>query len=179
MSALMRYILMKDISLFFLFNQRLHSNLLYIFMRWVTEMGSPIFAVGLTLYFLILSKNQSHLTGIKMAAILIFSQMVVQLTKRIVNRPRPYQALENVCDSKTTRCVYSFPSGHTCAAFSMAFVLADSFPFLSISFLGLAGLVGISRIYLGAHYPTDVLAGIVIAYASLAAEKFLFFSSLF
>jgi len=54
---------------------------------------------------------------------------------------------------------YSFPSGHTSASFAIATTIAFNMPRLSIVAFILAFAIGISRIYLGVHYPTDVMAG--------------------
>ena len=58
---------------------------------------------------------------------------------------------------------YSFPSGHTGTSFAAAVVLFLSYPKkYSFWFLVLAFLIGFSRLYVGVHYPTDVLAGALI-----------------
>ncbi len=56
----------------------------------------------------------------------------------------------------------SFPSGHTASAFAFATGAADSHPILSAPLLGLAMLVGYSRVHTGVHYPADVLVGAFI-----------------
>jgi undecaprenyl-diphosphatase len=58
----------------------------------------------------------------------------------------------------------SFPSGHAIYAFMMATLLAYWFPRSQIIFFLLAGFIGWTRIYLGLHYPTDVIAGGLLGY---------------
>ena len=54
---------------------------------------------------------------------------------------------------------FSFPSGHTAAAFMFAWLLAAYYPEFTACYLILASGIGISRVLLGVHYPTDILAG--------------------
>ncbi|HDZ11068.1 MAG TPA: phosphatase PAP2 family protein, partial [Bacteroidetes bacterium] len=61
---------------------------------------------------------------------------------------------------------YSFPSGHTAAAFLMAQLLGYQLPFLVLPLYILAGLIGYSRIYLRVHYPLDVFFGAVLGFVS-------------
>jgi len=58
----------------------------------------------------------------------------------------------------------SFPSAHTAFAFMMAVLLSRWFPRYQFIFFIIAGLIGWTRIYLGLHYPTDVIAGALLGY---------------
>lgn len=66
---------------------------------------------------------------------------------------------------------FSFPSGHTSAAVAVAVALTGANPTMGLAASGFAFVVGISRIYLGAHYPLDVTAGALLgAFAGLLSH---------
>ncbi|MDI9341260.1 MAG: phosphatase PAP2 family protein [Sediminibacterium sp.] len=88
--------------------------------------------------------------------------------KYAVNRPRPYVTYPNDIIKRSEQGPYSFPSGHTAAAFSTATALSLSAKkwWVTVPAYTYAGLIGYSRMRLGAHYPGDVLAGILIGITS-------------
>jgi undecaprenyl-diphosphatase len=93
---------------------------------------------------------------------LVLSHLLVQVVKRTVGRPRPSRGIAGAAlIVEPDR--FSFPSGHAAAAMSVAFVYASAYPSLAVPLVALATAVGISRVFLGVHYPGDVLIGQVIA----------------
>lgn len=86
--------------------------------------------------------------------------------KHLVKRDRPCQVLTNVTQRVIPADQFSFPSGHTAASFAIAVLISYHFAILAPFVITWAMLVGLSRIYLGVHYPTDILAGMFIGIAS-------------
>lgn len=96
--------------------------------------------------------------------------------KHLVGRPRPFVTLDlEAHDTLIASTSYSFPSGHATVAFVGAFVLAWRYPRLRWALFGFASLVALSRVHLGVHYPSDVLAGsalgCLIGYGAVRAFK--------
>lgn len=85
-----------------------------------------------------------------------------------INRSRPYETYPDLIIKRTSTGPYSFPSGHTSYAFSLATsaTLATKKWYVAAPCYLYAGTVGYSRMRLGAHYPSDVLAGALIGIAS-------------
>lgn len=89
--------------------------------------------------------------------------------KTAINRKRPYESLPDVHLPAGKERTRSFPSGHTSAAFTSATMVSLSYPqwYVIVPAYIWAGMVGYSRMALGVHYPSDVLAGAIIG-ASVA-----------
>lgn len=83
------------------------------------------------------------------------------LLKHLVQRARPWVAMAGLAPLMAPPDPNSFPSGHTCAAFAAALSWWRALPrrWMSIAGVVLAVLMGASRLYVGVHFPTDVLAG--------------------
>ena len=103
---------------------------------------------------------------------LVISHLAVQLVKRTVGRPRPSRAVL-IATSVREPDQFSFPSGHSAAAMSVAFIYALAFPALAAPLLAIALVVGMSRVCLGVHYPGDVLVGQAIAVLTGVAVRVL------
>ena len=81
------------------------------------------------------------------------------LLKRRFSRPRPFQIYEAVSCMTAPPDRFSFPSGHTSVAFTLLVAIGAVHAWLVLPLTLLALLIGASRVYLGVHYPSDVLAG--------------------
>lgn len=93
-----------------------------------------------------------------------------KIIKKWAKRFRPYEVHKNIKNRIMPSDRFSLPSGHTAAAWVIAILLGLHFPFLIIPVSAWAILVGISRVYLGVHYPTDILAGIFLGAVSAASS---------
>ncbi|MFA5523458.1 MAG: phosphatase PAP2 family protein [Tissierellales bacterium] len=166
MKYIKRFLIFGDKRIFYMCNTRLSCKVLDLIMPRITEIGGVIFSGLIPLLLIVINSGRSRMLGVEMLAALSFSQVFVQILKRSLTRERPYNILENIKTFDIALKDYSFPSGHTTASFSMATILSYYLPQLMIVFFILAFSVGISRIYLAVHYPTDVIVGIILGTTS-------------
>ncbi len=95
--------------------------------------------------------------------------LLYKLLKRRTARPRPCDVRPGIHSWLPAPDRFSFPSGHTLHAVAMTVVACDALPLLTPALAPFAALVGVSRVVLGLHYPSDVLAGAAIGAALAAA----------
>lgn len=138
----------------------------------LTHAGGAGCTIALPLVLLV--PPRTHRLGIVLLVANALSHLAVQVLKRVVVRARPHLAPGAPLALAAVPDAFSFPSGHACAAMAVALPLVLIEGVVGLPALGLALIVGMSRVYLRVHYPTDVVVGQGIGgSAALAATALL------
>jgi undecaprenyl-diphosphatase len=141
------------------------SSFLDQILPWLTYLGSHFAVILFILLSWILTKQRKILRHLVL--LYAIQSAVIYGLKFLIQRQRPILFLEMA--SKLSRgpgeiLDPSFPSAHAALSFMMATLLAYWFPRYRILFFIVAAFIGWTRIYLGVHYPTDVIAGALLGY---------------
>lgn len=134
---------------------------------FITHLGDAGFIwIALTLACLIFAKTRR--TGVLLTFSLLLNFLVNNLIlKNLIARTRPYEAVEGLHRIIEAQSDFSFPSGHTGCSFAAAVVLFVMCPRkVGIPAMVLAVLITLSRLYVGVHFPTDVIGGAIIGTAA-------------
>lgn len=143
--------------------ENLRVGFLNPIMQGITHLGDGgIFWIILSVLLLLFKKTRK--VGLCCALALIFDLLVVNIAiKPLVARIRPYVVLNEINILTHQPGDHSFPSGHSAGSFACAWAFFRAYKKKwRIPVLVLASLVSLSRLYVGVHYPTDVLGGVVI-----------------
>lgn len=143
----------------------LYTPLLDWLMPVITEIGDGMVWVALGLLLLCIPKTRNQ-GAVLLLALLLNYLCVNVFLKHVVARTRPFLLRPEITLLVPPPMSYSFPSGHTSAAFAMAMSLFRSGSKRTWPLFILAALVGFSRLYLYVHFPTDVLAGALLGCAA-------------
>ena len=152
-----------DKTLFYLLNHLPHNALTDIIFGAITlagYLGFIWFVIGFIIYFKEKKSDKKLLKSL--FATLFFSLLVEIFLKNLIMRLRPQFVLPGVIEPFDFYQSFSFPSGHAVISFAAAFVLSRYKPKLKWLYYSLAVIISFSRIYLGKHFPSDVIAGAVI-----------------
>jgi undecaprenyl-diphosphatase len=147
-----------------LLNTRSHATLARL-SRYLSKTGDGQLYVLIAILLYWHNQFDNPLLQAMLWAFLI-ERPIYFVLKNGFKRNRPQAALQNFRSLITPSDQFSFPSGHTSAAFMMATLLGYFFPFLLMPLYGWAALMGCSRVILGVHFPTDTLVGALLGISS-------------
>lgn len=158
-------------TLFFQMN-KYHTRSLDNLFTWITLFGNGMTNLLTAALLLLILKKKSPLP-LQVFLSFIVSGLAVQILKPIFHAPRPSLAISHVAYQHflpgITRSGFtSFPSGHTTTIFALCTILAlnTSNKFYQFLLFIIALITGYSRIYLGSHFPIDVMAGALLGYGT-------------
>ncbi len=167
----MNIVTKADIAVLEWIQENLSCGFLDSFLSFITVLGNGGFIwILLAAALLLIPRTRKY--GLTVAAALIIGALICNVTlKPLIARIRPYEIVDTVRVIIPLPEDYSFPSGHTTSSFAAAFALmltkARGWPAAVL----LAAVISFSRLYLFVHYPTDVLAGILIGLAAAEAGR--------
>jgi len=167
-------VLQVDGAILLFIQNNLRSPALTPFFKAVSDYG--VIILGIYVVCMLLWEKR-RIFPIASACVVsgLLGNFVKDYLKSLVKRPRPFldiPALEILIKRPKS---YSFPSGHTTLAFSVAFIIYRILPKrYSIPAFCIAALVAFSRLYMGVHYPTDILGGICVGYLAGLVTEFLY-----
>ena len=155
-----------DFQILFFIRDHIRNSFLNVVVPFYTTLGDDgIIWIALGLIMLIPKKTRK--CGIMvLAALLVMLITNNIILKNLIARARPYatypELIEDLIGIIHVPSSYSFPSGHTVSAMSVAFTVLTQHKKLGSIVLVFAILMGLSRLYVGVHFPTDVYGGMIV-----------------
>jgi undecaprenyl-diphosphatase len=164
---MMDYLQNLDAAVFHFVNSSLQNPVLDILMPFITNLNKHttvlvIVSIILILLFVKGGSKGKYAVIVLALGILFSDQLNSSVAKFILARPRPCHVLPHVHLLVGCGSGYSFPSSHAVNNFCGAVILSFFFPQAAVWLYTFAGVVSFSRVYVGVHYPADVLGGAVI-----------------
>jgi undecaprenyl-diphosphatase len=150
-----------DAALFQLINRGSQNSFFDWLMPFMTDLKNFTYVlVALGLWILVRERKAGFFFLVFLGVTLaVTDQFSSHLLKGWIGRARPCAVLQNVHLLTDCNTSFSFPSSHAVNMFAAAFFLSQPFRRVSPLIYGIAALVGYSRVYLGIHYPLDVVGG--------------------
>ena len=150
-------------SILLLIQEHLRAPALDGVMQFITHLGDTG-AIWIAIALILLCIPRTRKAGLVCAAALIVNLLITNVSlKNIIQRIRPYDVMDSLKILVEAEHDFSFPSGHTACSFAGAWAMRRTMPEKYwIPAVVLAVLISLSRLYVGVHYPTDVIAGTIV-----------------
>jgi undecaprenyl-diphosphatase len=161
-----------DSNLCIAVNQTSQVRLIRDLFRLMSRLGDGLFWYSLMLLILLFEGSEGLLPVLHMALAGLSGTLLYKWLKGKTLRPRPFEVHQDIFMTGKPLDKFSFPSGHTLHAVVFGLVAINYYPALSFIIMPFVSMVALSRVVLGLHYPSDVLAGAFIG-SLIAALSFL------
>ena len=161
-----------DSNLCIAVNQTSQVRLIRDLFRMMSRLGDGLFWYSLMLLILLFEGSEGLLPVLHMALAGLSGTLLYKWLKGKTLRPRPFEVHQDIFMTGKPLDKFSFPSGHTLHAVVFGLVAINYYPALSFIIMPFVSMVALSRVVLGLHYPSDVLAGAIIG-SLIAALSFL------
>lgn len=148
-----------DLALCVRFNHAVRIAVVRRLFRAVSRLGDGLFWYALMLALLAVGDARAPLAVVHMAGVGIVCTVLYKWLKSKTSRPRPFAVVNAVRAGAEPLDAFSFPSGHTLHAAAFSIVAISHYPALGGLLVSFSVLVALSRVVLGLHYPSDVIAG--------------------
>ena len=143
-------------------NRWLARRALAQFFGAISRLGDGVFWYTLMLAIALFGGAAGRIAALHMAITGLLAAGLYRLLKRWTRRPRPFRSHSEIIAHVPPLDEFSFPSGHTLHAACFTILALAYFPLLAVLLVPFALLVAASRVVLGLHYPSDVIAASVI-----------------
>lgn len=159
---MLNFLLDLDGGILLFLQENVRNPVMTPILRLITTLGNGG-AVWIALTILLLCIPKTRKAGCMALAALLGTLLVNNMIlKNLVARTRPYEVIEGLTYIVRKPVDYSFPSGHEGCSFAVACVMFRRLPGrYGVPALILAILIALSRLYVGVHYPSDVLFGVI------------------
>lgn len=151
-----------DLRMLLWFIHARHRNLWIIFARTVSKSGDGWMQIVLPSLIWLVDRQHGAILFVTTAIAFAIERPLYWLLKNTLQRRRPPEAIPSFTSVIAASDRFSFPSGHTAAAFLLAGNTCLHYGAASAPLFVWASAVGLSRVVLGVHFPTDIIAGMVL-----------------
>jgi len=153
-----------DLAIFYFFNHTISIGILDKFFSYITNVNHwyLVYVILLLISYKYGGKRGKIAAISTIFLILVSDQFGASIIKHLIARIRPCNALTDALTPLGCTGSYSFPSNHALNNFAAAVFFYRLFPKLKVVLFLVASLMAISRVYLGLHYPSDILGGAII-----------------